>query len=131
MNREIKFRGKSKNTDKQQMIYGRGYYRDESDRLFILQDEPIPMTPIQVKEIMQFTGLKDCTGKEIYEGDLLQRTPNGYEPRGIVQVIYDDKYAMFRSKDYIGSGSLYDNNEYHKECKIVGNIYENGNLLKN
>jgi len=48
---KIKFRGKSKKTDNQQIIYGYGCYIDQNERKFILTDDPVPMNPVQVEEI--------------------------------------------------------------------------------
>ena len=47
----IKFRGKSKNTDHQNIVEGFGCYADRNERQFIITDDPIPMTYIQVDEI--------------------------------------------------------------------------------
>jgi uncharacterized phage protein (TIGR01671 family) len=92
--------------------------------LFNIQDKKIQFTSKVV--IMQFTGLKDKNGKEIYEGDLITHTSrHGGKPH---PVIYHN--GGFHA-DY---GLIYPLSveHYDKYCEIevVGNIYENPELLK-
>ena len=88
-------------------------------------------------KIMQYTGLKDKngSGKEIYEGDIVEyewRTGNGKE-RFVVE--WDDKQHGFDCLvDFLGGvksdlpGSI--GGELKPlQYKIIGNIYENPELL--
>ena len=78
-------------------------------------------------EVMQYTGLKDRNDKEIYEGDLLQH-PNGT----IAEIQYSDYLAAFVAV-YVQNGNTeidYLDKEIINECIIVGNIYENQELLE-
>ena len=72
---------------------------------------------IEVMPIMQFTGLKDKNGKDIYEGDIVS---DGYDQK--YEVAFE--YGMFGIK-YKNIISPINNN-----CTIIGNIYETPELLK-
>lgn len=59
-------------------------------------------------EISQFTGSKDCNGKEIYEGDIIKDNMMGY----ITEVAYIDN--AFVSKSNIGNVGLFETPEIIK-----------------
>lgn len=68
-------------------------------------------------ELMQYTGLKDINGMEIYEGDVCESV------LGIKGIVIFDKGAYkLKSKQ-----SMYG---ISKLPKVIGNIYENPELLE-
>lgn len=93
--------------------------------------------------IMQATGLKDVAGKEIYEGDILS-LPTHYRilmsdvdhwVDEFLEVKYSSCFGGFivlPSEKYL-SEYLFDgcdkNGFYHRYPKIVGNIYQNQELV--
>ena len=77
--------------------------------------------------IMQYTGLKDKNGKEIYEGDIVEYSRN-FPP---ILVEWDDNIVGFKpfckyDSDCYGVPKKEDHSVY----KIIGNVYENPELLK-
>jgi uncharacterized phage protein (TIGR01671 family) len=70
-------------------------------------------------EIMQFTGLKDKNLKEIYEGDVVKHD----ELVGIYEVI-------FKNGKFLLSDNTFLNINLWNLSEIIGNIYENPELLK-
>ena len=68
--------------------------------------------------LMQFTGLKDKNGKEIYEGDIVKR------PKGTVHEVFwvGDRWGLKGGGCWLGA-------EAHT-YEIIGNIHENPELVK-
>lgn len=76
--------------------------------------------------VMQYTNNKDITGKEIYEGDIVETTRALNHIVGVVVMIkgcwyiQDGKDSYYRLIPRFGKA----------ENKVIGNIYENKELLK-
>ena len=86
------------------------------------------------KSIGQYTGLKDKNGVDIFEGDLLQ---SFYDDGEIHEVIWHEESASFRVATYLDNrhggsfAELFFMDDIHENCnKIIGNIYENTELLE-
>ena len=103
----------------------------------------------QIKYRDQFIGLLDKNGKEIYEGDIIREGKIGEKIWGNVEITqecigiveyqspnYDIKriqvgIAKDKNGDHQFSENRYDGvYEGWSDCEVIGNIYENQELLK-
>ena len=75
-------------------------------------------------ELMQYTGLKDKNGKEIYEGDICQVIATKH-----IGLIKWDNAAYWMDEE-IPMWELVLEEGFVKEIEIIGNIYENAELMK-
>ena len=81
--------------------------------------------------LMQYTGLKDKNGKEIYEGDIVKfRFKDDREefPDLIGYIEYQTTFTAFRIMSNQGSFKI-DITEI-KFIEVIGNIYDNPELLE-
>lgn len=127
--REIKFRAWDNVENKMH------YCGEEIDMIFEVRDNRIECTDIRnvspggegVESMehltyMQYTGLKDKNGTEIYEGDILTGFVFKEKWTGNVEYLAPyfavlGKYAHVILEDM-------------EECRVIGNIYENPKLLE-
>lgn len=132
MKREIKFRGWHKKQQKMFLpdelgedqltisVDGRGFINvnsyDTNASIFVINMIP-----------MQFTGLKDREGREIYEGDILK-----YDLAGDLE-IPDSSVSYTEEVHFVDGGFELDNCPLSLGAgigEVIGNIYQNPELLK-
>lgn len=154
MSRVIKFRAWDYNTNK--MYYSNPNWRGnhyetliEPDNValrfnFSLSNYAYKNCLDEKLELMQFTGLKDKNGREIYDGDILNFHKADFgEPKiklGVVTEhegaywidgVLNDKYDGCQLSYCTSKAISNDCYEYENKCEVVGNIYQNTELLKN
>lgn len=81
--------------------------------------------------LMQYTGLRDKNGKEIYEGDILKWNDNYLEVKwgSVGWVLFSKLFSRFGFPD--GKDCDETNTKgYTLNSEVIGNIYENKNLLE-
>lgn len=134
--RDIKFRGFSKKYNK--FVYGdvikTTKFKNMSfivvsneydeDRVYDEYYKECEFIAIDINTIGQFTGLKDKNGVEIYEGDIVKFQ------YGIGRVYWCDNTSQFKIEFNIDSDSLWLYCCKNSIIEIIGNIYENKELLK-
>ena len=151
--REIKFRAwvydEEKEEDKMVNVIGI-FFKGNSfipHRVIIDEEEKVWLLPNS--ELMQFTGLKDSKGKEIYEGDIVRFYEQGYdpnepdeeriEPETTTVLIYWNENGKCLAIDWgyedgriapVGWGYVYIRNSLFNYHEVIGNIYENPELLR-
>lgn len=154
--RTVKFRGKDVKTS--HWVYGAYHehiditpaalYKDAESRenhikehthYLIMQDafsdycmpRNIQCFDVTSETIGQFTGLYDCHGKEIYEGDILRF---GNSPSGVCEVKWNETLAAFCIRFYfeneLGSRPLGDWVICERSIEIIGNIHDNPELFE-
>lgn len=73
---------------------------------------------IDLVHLMQYTGIKDKNGKDLYEGDIV-RTHGFYTHEIKIPNVYNMSY----------NGGIYNYSDHSNGCEIIGNIYENSDLI--
>jgi len=125
MKREIKFRAWDR---VRKIIVNVVMLSFEQDVLGFDDSDAIEYGNTRDFELMQYTGLKDVNGVEIYEGDIMRAVP--------VRRQYPTAFSL---KEHVGtlvigsqrltiSGKTYDKELYDYE--VIGNKFENPKLLE-
>lgn len=124
--REIKFRYFNKLKEKMEDFRGMPMLIEELESISEREDMPV----------MQYTGLKDKNGVEIYEGDILTsrqypfQDDGEYNYHGVVEWIdylasfYITKRLVNKDKRGISDG-ISEQIENINKFEVIGNIYEN------
>jgi len=90
--------------------------------LIIQECDRLSLLSLDGWKTMQFTGLQDKNGKEIYEGDICKYFFYDNPIGEIDEVKYFERYAQYRLGGYpFGMDGFHD-------CEVIGNIYENPEL---
>lgn len=123
MERIIKF--KAKRLDNLEWVEGDLYHNVRGFECCIGQQEKkgVFVYPVDPSTVCQFTGMKDCDGTDIFEGDLLaeKRFPMyevGYVDSEFAASYIGENTFIFKlpalSKDCVVCGSIYDRKEGEK-----------------
>lgn len=96
--------------------------------------------------LMQYTGLKDKNGKEIYEGDVVrwgmyENSKEHYHRYASVSlnpdiqfsiIYYVDSKTLHKKKtdNYVFTFGEFAYKDTHNHLEVIGNIYENPELIK-
>ncbi len=78
--------------------------------------------------LMQFTGLKDKNGKEIYEGDIL-KCESVNESDFISKVEFKEGAFIVYDEEHLAMDVFYCSAGQDFDSEVIGNIYENPELL--
>ena len=108
--RDIKFRAWDKESKSMR-------YNAEDSLSLILSNK-------QDFELMQYTGLKDKAGVEIYEGDIVKciMQCDGFTLPHMGEIAYAEVFGAFATKNEGGKTLLH--NHQLNSFEVIGNIYE-------
>jgi len=127
--REIKF---EYGFDSVNVVVKKSYYLHE---IPMIQQKCDVWNMLPIKYVRQYTGVKSFDKKEIYDGDiLLGRDSTGggseaihYTVKSVVS--WDNENGKWIVTE-LGSGDKYDLYDYSLTDTVIGNVYQNPELLK-
>ena len=133
--REIKFRGFQLEAKKNKWVYGSYDWNWEAlgkSYIYTLDSRKIQCHLVSKESVGQYTGLKDKNGKEIFEGDIFEVASNKkYTVKYIDSGEYNYEIIAATFVLYFSDTMYFPFDEYAiKNGVIIGNIYENQELLK-
>lgn len=122
----------------EKMVQVNTLFLDEQTLKVTYENGGVAKDDINYYVLMQSTGLKDKNEKEIFEGDLITETGVFNSTVKYGSWIYEEDFGakaksvgFYLDKSY-EDHTWYENFNYDyisKNCEVVGNIYENKNMI--
>lgn len=123
MNRVIKFRAWDESVNQMFALNGIKQHPTIGDMFRIDYFEDADNVPVFKSQVMQYTGLKDKNGVEIFEADIYHHGDININ----YKVIFDGGQFI---GNQVGNSSLSGLTYWLDRIEVIGNIYENPELIK-
>ena len=121
--REIKFR--CWNKENKEMLDVEYLHWDDCTREFSIRTTMYTdYFDIEDMILMQYVGLHDKDGKEIYEGDIVKA--NWFDKKEVIGEIYFSMGCFILTNSSVSDNQLF----IFKNLEVIGNIYKNPELLE-
>ncbi|WP_288550978.1 YopX family protein [uncultured Lacticaseibacillus sp.] len=126
MKREIKFRAYSSHNNKMYPVNNIEW--DIDGRIWVTADDGKNGIELIDEEahLMQYVGLHDKNGQSIYEGDVLDIGLRNQDGKPVIAPVSYETYAAGYVLDNGGNGIW---QRLTKDCEVIGNVWEDGDLL--
>lgn len=127
MKREIRFRAYSRHNHKMYPVSNIEW--DIDGRTWVTADDGKNGIELIDEEanLMQYVGLHDKNGREIYEGDVLDIGLRNQDGKPVIAPVSYETYAAGYVLDNGGNGIW---QRLTKDCEVIGNIFEDKQLLE-
>lgn len=131
--REIKFRAWNKNFEEMSVVTDLDFWAND---VWIIDPDIKSLNQMDRSEVvlMQYTGLKGKNGVEIYEGDIvkwghLDESSQEF-PYRVAEVKYNPGIEFHSNVGIFKLGSFAYADTTERDLEVIGNIFENKELLK-
>lgn len=131
--RKIKFRAYFPNKAEMKIVATQNIYEGNNTYLYL---SPMPGSNYESIKLMQYTGIKDKNGNEIYESDIVEFNNCDYQRTGghlddqIVRGKVTFACGGWMIETENGDYDLYTAIINDEELEVIGNIYEHPHLLE-
>ena len=132
--REILFKAKRKGTGEWIEGFYCKYGHTKKEKHYIVPSYASDLYAFEIdaETIFQYTGLTDKNGNKIWENDIVRYTDEIINKEKVDLIEFNETHASFvrLHKSQMGLQYLYINEGIANKCEVIGNIFDNPELLE-